>query len=82
MTTTTRSRSRFAACAVVLMLVGSACGESPTATVAPSEALMTGGITFGSGNRAGADTTGAQNTTAADTGSAARQGGITFGSGN
>lgn len=65
-------------------------GENPTAaTVAPASASFDGGATFGSGNRTADDTTTTtvtntaegENTTAADTGSAAK-GGATFGSGN
>ncbi|HEX8319587.1 hypothetical protein [Longimicrobium sp.] len=66
-------------------------GEHPTqATVRPASESFNGGATFGSGNRTTDDTTTTttaettsvvENTTAADTGSAAR-GGATFGSGN
>ncbi|HST58406.1 MAG TPA: hypothetical protein VLK84_06960 [Longimicrobium sp.] len=81
MTVLTYRRLTFAA--LVLFAVGAtACsGDAPTgATVAPSAPQYDGGATFGSGNFVGTSTP--ENTTAADSGSAARGGGATFGSGN
>lgn len=78
----TSSSRRITAVALVLMAAGAAAcsGDSPTrATLTPSTPHFDGGATFGSGNFV--DTTTSQNTTAVDTGSAAR-GGATFGSGN
>jgi hypothetical protein len=70
--------------AVALSAGLTACsGDNPAAASgADSGALMTGGVTFGSGGRTG-DTSDTDNTTmAADSGSTAnRDGGVTFGSG-
>jgi len=64
--------------------VGCKGGNPTEATITPMGASYDGGATFGSGSRDGETTTTttvAENTAAADTGSAAR-GGATFGSGN
>lgn len=74
-------RTVAVAVAAVLSAGVTACsGDNPAgATAAASGAFMDGGVTFGSGGRAG--TSGTDNTRmAADSGSTAR-GGVTFGSG-
>lgn len=81
----TINRSISAALALISIVATASCssGAVPTADIdAPLEGpRYDGGITFGSGNVIGLPPQGTENTTAADTGSAAR-GGITFGSGN
>lgn len=77
------TRRLVAASAAMLIAIGAAActGEAPTEpTLAPSAPHYDGGATFGSGNFVG--TSSAENTMAADSGSAARAGGATFGSGN
>lgn len=81
---TTSTYRRITVAALVLVAAGaSACsGDAPTgATVAPAGPQYDGGATFGSGNFVGGTST-SENTTAADSGSAAIAGGATFGSGN
>lgn len=77
------TRRALAAATLVTLAAASitACaGEVPTES-ARTPPAFNGGATFGSGNYSGG-TPDPENTTAADTGSAARGGGATFGSGN
>jgi hypothetical protein len=81
MNISTYHRITFAALVFIGVGTAGCSGDAPTgATVPPSAPQYDGGATFGSGNFVG--TTSPENTTAADSGSAARGGGATFGSGN
>lgn len=79
------TRALLAACTLGLALA--ACDSTPAIT-APDRALLDGGFGFGSGHRAGSDTT--STTTAAspmgetadDTTTTAERGGFGFGSGH
>jgi hypothetical protein len=71
--------------AVAFLVVGtglSACSDQPTGvSPAASEASYDGGLTLGSGNRTGSDST--QTTpTATTTSDSTQRGGLTLGSGN
>ena len=70
---------RIAAVLGVLVLAG--CEAAPTISAEGVGESQDGGVIFGSGNRAGSDSTGTNNTTTTST-EDGRGGGVIFGSGN
>lgn len=78
-------RKRIVAVLALVVLAG--CEATPTISVEGVGGLQDGGVIFGSGNRAGSDSTGTSTTSATGENTGATtsddgRGGVIFGSGN